>query len=307
MTRKFINMDANESIFFERELLKVKAKSYDIKYPALKARTLIPVSFEAGSAAESIKYEQYSQVGIAKIIANYGKDLPRADIVGKEFTANIKSLGASYGYSLQEIRAAQFAGKPLQQRKANAAKRAIAVLENSIAWEGDATANLGGFISNENVSEVIIPADGTGSSKTLASKTADKILRDLASLFTQVHTVTKGIEVADTLLLPLSQYNYIYNTRIEDTNLTVAKFFLENNPHCKAIEWLDELDGAGVGGVDRMYAYKRHPDNLTLEIPSDFEQLPVQEDGLEYEVPCHERIGGVIIYYPLSIAFADGI
>jgi len=38
-----------------------------------------------------------------------------------------------------------------------------------------------------------------------------------------------------------------------------------------------------------------------------FEQLPVQERGLEYVVPCHSRIGGVIIYYPLSQVFKRGI
>jgi hypothetical protein len=38
-----------------------------------------------------------------------------------------------------------------------------------------------------------------------------------------------------------------------------------------------------------------------------FEQLPVQEKGLEYVVNCHSRIGGVLIYYPLSQYIMDGI
>ena len=64
---------------------------------------------------------------------------------------------------------------------------------------------------------------------------------------------------------------------------------------------------SGAGGLDRMAVYRRDPDALTLEIPQDFEMLEEQARGLEYVTPCHSRIGGVIVYYPLSIAFADGI
>jgi hypothetical protein len=38
-----------------------------------------------------------------------------------------------------------------------------------------------------------------------------------------------------------------------------------------------------------------------------FEQLPVQEQGLEFQVPCHSRVGGTIVYYPLSMAIMEGL
>ncbi len=53
---------------------------------------------------------------MAKIISSYASDLPRADVKGKPTTAIIKSLGDSYGYSIQEMRASgygrQVAGCP---------------------------------------------------------------------------------------------------------------------------------------------------------------------------------------------------
>lgn len=49
----FNRMDAGESIFFARELEYIKAKTYDIKFPQLKARELLPVEFEANAGAES--------------------------------------------------------------------------------------------------------------------------------------------------------------------------------------------------------------------------------------------------------------
>lgn len=306
--RQFVHLDSDDTIFFTRQLEFLKAKSYDVKYAELKARTLLPVSFEAGPGAETIRYEQFQNSGIAKVIANYADDLPRADIKGKEFIASVKSLGSSYGYSMQEIRAARYAGKPLEQRRANAAKRAIAQAENTIAWFGNTDYNLQGFLSNPNIGAYTLPADGTGASTTLLSKTADQILRDLNGMVNQVFSVTKGVERPDTLLLPLTQFAYISSTaRSQYSDRTIAEYFLENNPFIKNLDWLNELKGAGAGGTDIAVAYVKDPDHLTLEIPQDFEQLNVQEKGLEYVVPCHQRIGGVIMYYPLSVVQAVGV
>ena len=266
------------------------------------------MSFEAGEGAESITYQQFNQVGLAKIISNYADDLPRADVAGKEFTAPVKSLGASYGWNVQEVRASRMAGRPLPQRKATAAKRAILTKENSIAWFGDTDSGLQGFLSNPNVNTVVLPADGTGSSKKFADKTPTQILRDLNSMATTVHAITKGVEAPDTLLLPLTQYNLIFTTQLSSgSDMTIGKFFLENSPHIKNVDWLNEIEGSGGGGVDQMVAYTRNPDKVTLEIPQDFEQFPVQERGLEFLVPVHERMGGVLMYYPLAVAIADDV
>ena len=300
--------DGDETAFFLRELEFIKGRTFDIIYPELKARTLIPVSFEAGPGAESITYRQFSQVGIAKLIANYAQDLPRSDVLGKEFTSVIKSLGASYGWTVQEIRAAAMAGRPLNQRKANAARRSILAKENSIAFTGDTDAGLGGFLTNPNITDVALPADGVGASVLWSDKSPDQIIRDINLLARTVHSVSKGVETVDTLLLPLTQYNLIFDTpRSIHSDKSIGQWVLENSPHLKSVDWLNELEDAGAGGTDLMMEYKRSPDKLTLEIPQDYEQFPVQEKGLEFVVPVHSRIGGVLIYYPLSLAKADGL
>lgn len=300
-------LDANETVFFQRELEAVKAKTYDVKYPELKCRRLIPVSFEAGAGAESIVYQQYDQVGMAKIISAYGNDLPRADIVGKEFVAKIKSLGCSYGYNIQEIRNANMAGKSLQSRKAAAAKRAVLQKENSIAYFGDASTGLIGFLNNPNVSQTVVPV-GVSASTLWANKTASEILVDLNGAANFIVESTNGVEIPDTLLLPLAQYNYIKSTpRSATSDTTILQYFLDNNGYIKTVEWVNELKGAGLSSKDVMVCYRKDPDVLTLEIPQDFEQFPEQEQGLEYVVPCHQRIGGVLIYYPMAVNIVSGI
>jgi hypothetical protein len=304
-----VHLDANESQYFARELEHVKTKTYDIKYPELKATGLIPVSGEAGPGAESITYQQFDQVGMAKIIADYADDLPRSDVKGKEFTSVIRSVGGSYGYSLQEIRAATMAKKPLVTRKAASARRANDQLVDQIAWFGDTVNNLPGLLSNANIPEVAAGTGGSLSPNTLwAGKDGNEIVDDLNNLANSVIDVTKGIEVPDTLLLPIAQFSLIATKRMADgTDTTVLEFFMKNSPSIKRVEWVSQLKGAGTNGVDVAIVYKNSPENLTLEIPQPFEQLNVQQRGLEFIVPCHSRIGGVLIYYPLSLAKMEGI
>ena len=85
------HFDSEESAFLARQLDYIKSQTYDVKYAEHKARKLIPLSSEADPGAEKIFYRQYDQFGIAKIIHNYGTDLPRADVRGREFSADVKT------------------------------------------------------------------------------------------------------------------------------------------------------------------------------------------------------------------------
>lgn len=301
-------LDSGESIFFQRELEHIKAKSYDVLYPELKSRALIPVSREAGPGAETITYYQYDMSGFAKVVANFADDLPRADVKGLPFSSPVKTLGASYGYNIQEIRAAKMAGKPLEQRRADAAKRAILQKESAVAWSGETASGLPGLLSNANIGSYTVPNDGTGSSKLWTTKSADQILRDMNEIVNKVVDDTKGVFAADTLLLPIAQHTLAATKRIGvDSNMTVLKFFMETNPTIKQVEWVNEMKGAGTGGVDVMLAYKKDPMVLTQEVCSDFEALEPEKRNLEYVIDCIERFGGVIVYYPLAVVKGEGI
>lgn len=303
----FVNLDSAETMFFARELEHRKAQTYDVIRAPLKAFELIPVNTSAGPGAESIVYEQYDSTGIAKLISNYADDLPRSDVKGKEFIAPIRSVGGSYGYSLQEIRAANFAGKPLEQRKANSAARAQRELWNRIAFFGDADTGLPGWLSNPNVPNSAVVA-GDATTTTWVTKTPVEILKDLNDAVNGVVSLTNDVERPNTVVLPIAQYTLIATTNAgTGSDATILEYFLRNSPFITAVEWANELDGAFTGGADGFIVYDRNPDKMTLEMPQMFEQLPVQERGLEYVVPCHSRIGGTIIYYPLSQRFAYGI
>lgn len=315
LIRQNSNLDAGETLFFTRELESIKAKTYDVKRANLNAFNLIPVDSTVGAGAESIVYQQYDMTGIAKVIANYADDLPRADVKGKEFVAKIKSVGNSYGYSLQEIRAAQFAGKPLQQRKADAAMRAQLEKWNHIAFYGEAENGLPGWLTNANIPSAAAPNDGASSATTFASKTPTQILRDLNDLVNGIVTLTKGAEQPDTLVLPIEQYTLIATTVFGTaSDTTILEMFLKNSPYITSVEKAHELSAASLAAAgitdftgDIAIAYNRSPDAFTFEMPQYFEQFQAEQRGLEFVVPCHSRVAGVLVYYPLSQSILEGI
>ena len=246
-----MRLDDKESAFFDRELVSIKTKTYDAKLAELKGLSLIPISTDAGSGANEIVYRRYRGVGFAKIIADYAKDFPRVDVFGEEASVKVKGIGDSYGYSIKEIRASQRAGKNLDTRRATTARRAHDEMMNKMALKSDPVNGYKwSYIDYPNYRSYL-QADGTGNSKTWGSKDVDKILRDINAMVDTVMVPTSGREIPDTLLLPLAQYNDLANRRLTNTDRTLIRYILDNNPHIKRIEWLTELKGAGASGADR--------------------------------------------------------
>lgn len=303
-----LRADANESIFFARQLEHVRSKTYDIERPKLTAWELFPIDTSVPAGAKTITYRQYDTVGMAKVIANYADDLPRADVTAKEFTSPVRGIGDSYGYDVQEIRYAQMTGTSLDSKKAAAARKAHDQKINQLAWNGDTVSGLPGFLTNANIPAVVIAADGTGSSKLWSTKTPAQILRDMNAVVNSVYTTTKGVHRANELWMPLEQYSYIASTpRSETSDTTILDYFLANNAFVERVVPVLELDGAGTAGADIMVAAENSIDNYQMNLAMPFMQHPPQPRNLAFEVPCESRFGGVTIERPLAFAKAEGI
>lgn len=304
-------LDSATSIFFERQLEQRLARTYDIIRAPLKAFDLIPVSNELSPAASTYSYGQYDMTGLAKIVSNYANDFPRADVLAKEFVGQIRSVGDSFGYSIQEIRQAMLAGVNLEQRKANAAAYAQRLRWEQIAFYGDAEYNLPGWLTNTNIPTMAAAATGTGSSTLWKDKSPANILADMNALVGSIKKITKGVETPNTIVLPTDQYTIVSTTpRSEYSDKTILQFFLENNKNITRVEECEELASDtvhAIHGGDIMIAYDYSADKFCLHMPQLFEQFPPQARGMEFIIYCHSRIGGTCLYYPLSQAIMTGI
>ena len=304
---EYMHLDANESIFFNRELETIRAKSYDVKYDDnFKMLALLPISMEGDPLDTQITHRVFGRVGVAKMGGgDYATDFPSVDVFGSEVTVKVYPIQASYKYNKDEIARAARAGKPLEQMRANAARKAIDKKLNDVAMNGDTVTGATGLFNAPGISSYTVPKGATGSKTNWETKTADEILADLYGISNYIITSTKGIEIPDVIALPLTSYQLIERKRLStDSEKTVLNYFLENSKNIKQIVWFNELESIVTGGDSKkaMYCWKNDADHLVLDLPLAYTQEELFQDGREYVVPCRAKTGGVTIFYPMSVA-----
>ncbi len=301
-----IRIDAGETAALARQLEFIYAQTYDVKYAELKARRFIPIDTSVDAGAEFFTYRQWDMLGMAKLIANYADDLPRVDALAKEFVAPIKSLGASYGFSIQDMRRAAMSGSQLDARRARAARRAHEQSFDDIMAFGNADAGLEGFTNNANV-PIVAPPTGAWIGGAVSPLL---MIADLNALVNSIIIATLETFIPNTLLLSNLAFQRINSTPMSttgDADKTVLRFFLDNNPYITDIDQWNKLNAAGAGGVSRAVCYMRSNEVLEGVEPQPFEQFPPQARNLEFVIPTHSRIGGVRVMYPLAMAYMDDL
>lgn len=290
------SLDARQISFLEKQLEYVKAQTYDIQYPALKARLFIPVSNDIPNGAASFTYQSWDEFGRAELISSYGDDFKRVGVGVKEYVGSIKSVGASYAYSIEDLRRSAFSGANLDTRLARAARNAIEFELDHLAAFGHKDSQLLGFLNNPNV-----PVKKAGAWFGQQTKDARKMMEDLSGMVTDIIDRTEEVHAPDTILLPTKHYAYLAQTPVNaNSETTILKSFLANNPYIKGIDSWKKLDENG-----RIVAYRRAPEICELQIPQEFEQFPPQARNLEFVINCHAKFAGVSIYYPLAMSYLD--
>jgi hypothetical protein len=189
-----------------------------------------------------------------------------------------------------------------------AARQTIETKINKLSWFGDSAWGMQGFIGYPGIQKSV-PAGADAAAKKWAGKTADQILKDIQAAITQVVETTNGVEMPNTMILPVAQYNLLaftpYSTGISGE--TLLAWIQRNYKQITTIDWVAELKGAGDSGTDCAIFYTKDETHITNEILIPFEQFAPQQDGLDFKVLCQATYAGVINYYPMATIQVDGI
>src|SRR5688572_4412289 len=88
--------DADGNAVLDRALGHVLASVLDERFPEIKFRRFLPLETGVPRGARTLIWYNIKHVGMAKIIAAYADDLPRADAQLQENISRIRTLGASF-------------------------------------------------------------------------------------------------------------------------------------------------------------------------------------------------------------------
>lgn len=305
---------------FARQLEYIYKEIYNVEYPAFRATEFIPLSTEVPAGSLVFTYRMWNKSGTARVIHNFAKDLPSADVQADEFPSPVITLGMSYDFSVIDIQRAAMSQAPIESMKADAARFAIEFLQEQIAAFGSANDGVPGLTNAPGVTSSIqvstggtwlaqIAAIGAATPSAPASAVAatQGIAADVNIMKSNIRNRTFGIHTANTLLLPVNLYTALECAPrspafTDDTILD----YLEKLCNID-IEMWPQLDNLGTTGNGRVMAYEKDPNVLKLVVAQPFTQLPPQPVGLSWIVPCLSQVGGVMVIRPQAVTYMDGL
>lgn len=305
-------LDADEVAMLALSLEQMRSRVYEIDYPELKARQILPVASDIDPGAETFAYEITDYVGRASVIRNYATDFPSVEIKSQKATNGVIALGDSYHYSLQDIRRASFTGRGLEARKAIAARRVYERALDAVAAFGAPGAGIAKGICNFTTGTADGQIRTTAATATAWDGTPDAagMIADLNKSVSDYVNDSKETQAPEILVLPLLQFLRLSQTMTSDNLVepALARFLRVNGYVKQVLSWdlLKSVDGSG-GNFSRGLLMRKDPDVCELVIPQEFEVFAPQQEGLVWKVLCHGRTAGVCVYKTLGLRYLTGL
>lgn len=282
-------------------LNQVIATAYTEKRPALESVNFIPLGSQLEAGAETVSYDLITEIGMAKIIDDYAKDLPPVAIQRTTKYAPVKTFGDSYSYSYVDLLRAKKSGIALESVKASTARFGIEAGLDKFALVGLKEAGVTGLFNNENV-----PVVSLGSNWLTAD--GDKIVADFQKLFDAVEEATNGTETPNAVIIPAKVYGALNTRRMSSTNETrILQYLKDVFPQVTSWERSRGLNDVGTNGASRVVLYTKDVTAVSRRNAVNFTQLAEQWSGIAATVNCLARSAGTIFHRPLSAVYGDKV
>jgi hypothetical protein len=312
--RGFFNDDTFQQAmsFLVAQTAHIEPQVVRIKYPELNYAQFIPIDTSAAEWAKSVTFFSLDQVGQADWFNHMAKDVPFADIQRQKFEAGIEMAAIGYRYTLEELgQAMMLPGTNLTIERAAAARRAYEEMVHGVAMYGDSRKNWLGLTNHSAIS--VINQTSTFQTLVVANNTA-AVLQAVNALLTNIWQASLTVEMADTLLLPISVTTLFSMTQLPSTTMNLAEWIAKNNLYVTqtgaalTMRAVRGLDTAGASGNGRAVAYRRDPDVVKMHIPMPHRFLSVWQTGpIVYDVPGLFRMAGLEVRRPGACRYMDGV
>lgn len=328
--------DAGETAFFARQLEDISTQLYNARYPDLQGRNIVSVKTDINPGADFHVWRGYDFDGAVDETDDYTDDIPEGSLKGAEAAQKITGIVGGYGFSIMDIRRAQFAGVPLDAMKALLARETMERkldLMMAIGSKNRALNGIYGFYNNPSLPTAVdVSAQNTGAgpagsflaastgvdwSFTAATgKTPTKVIADLNLAYNTLRVNSKFSHGDNGLTLVLDSKSYdLWNqtpVSVGDVSLYNTISFMQFAR--KTCGWLTNVKrwnrgytakgtvataGTAAGTAMAMLFEDREESGQFL-LPQPFEQFPPQLKNMKFGVGMHMRAGGYIVRRPLA-------
>ncbi|HEY9643068.1 MAG TPA: major capsid family protein [Coleofasciculaceae cyanobacterium] len=291
---------------FTKELEYIEARVIEKKYPQYKAAEglLFQIEEVAMPWVESTTFRMMDAVGgDFELSDDQTTNLSFVDVLSEEFSQRTFTFRKGYYFTEKEVARTLHLGMPIEEQKISVVRRSYMQTLNKLLLFGHRKTGQPGFINNPAWLRSYAPYP-LNSSSTVAQQ-----LATLNAGPNGITAATRSTEEADTLLLPRTTYDYLLSqSRLDNTlERTTLRFFLENNPSIRNIDWLNELSGAGPNGEDVAIFYSRNPDTFKARITDPFRYRAPIVEPFRVVRPVAFDYNGIIPYIPYSVHVMIGV
>lgn len=287
-----------------QDLEAVDKKIFEPKKEELKARTVFNVKTDVPEGAETYSYDVIERSGAAKILAPGATDIPLVDADMSRHTLNIYSIATSFNLTVQELRNAQMARRPVEVTKADTARKAIAEKENNLVWIGDTKHNIRGIVNSTGIQVLAVDTNAAGTKTEWAEKTGIEVVEDIKKAKNLINKLPG--HMADTLIVTPDSFEQLEKVYNAQTMQTVLEYIKSQN-WFKRIVTVSDIEGQGTAGTNCFLVFDSSPDVVEILVSMDITRHPQEYKFPNYKIPLEERCGGAIVRYPMAIVRGEGI
>jgi hypothetical protein len=238
------------SLFFPQELTFVTQRAREI-YRPLEWRSILPVE-QAPSWAQFVEdRKQRSFVDDPALVTELGptEGLPEPSLSVAKATIPLFNFGYSYRYMDDEIELAQKTGLNLDLERVDALNLGAETFLEKVLSRGHSATGMLGLGNLPDVTTATAANKASGGDTPWNDATSIEIVTDLHILCDAVYTATKGRYKADTVVMPLAQYqraNVVMSSALERTPFEI---FRSQRPEVRRIMVWDMLSNQGSGST----------------------------------------------------------
>ena len=308
---ELVGRDAQEALaFLISQLAYTESGVFERLYTPMQYEQFLPLSFEAGEWADTIRYEIYDYVGRGKRQSGRGRDINEVDVAyaDKSFIVALGNIG--YSFSQEELRRTAFLRRPISDRKLTAAIIGFRRHMNDVGLFGEAASNFTGLFNNALIPQGNAPVGLWAGGAT----TPDQILNDINTLIQNIWVNTAFNDFPTDIVMAPTAFSFISFKPRSTTSDTTILTYIKNNNIAKAQTGKDinfwpgyGLDTAGVGSTKRMIGYVKDQQRLVMHIPLPLRFLAPQLVGFQVQVPGEYKYSGVEVRYPKSAFYMDNL
>lgn len=214
--------------------------------------------------------------------------------------------GMELGWTVVELAAAAQVGRPVDTQKFDGMQLKWNMDTDEQVYRGDTQLGVKGLFNYNGVSL-------GNATKTWANSTNQEILDSINKILSDAWLASGYTLVPLDLRLPPKAFALLAQRVVSDAGNQSLLTYLQMNTiayhqngvplNIYAVKW---LEGAGVGGTDRMVAYTN--DKKYVRFPMvPLQNVPIQYRGIFQLTTYYGKLGAVESPYPETMAYLDGI